>query len=423
MYLVCTKADRIAGFDAFFEGTDRAAREGVWGATLPCEGAARGDAAARFDHHYAALVDGLRQMSVERLSRRHGGVPAPGVLSFPLEFAALAPVLRAFVAKLFEDNPYQHPPLWRGFYFTSALRGGAADGHAAERVARRFGLDLHPGTGAATPAARAAEDRLDPQGTGDGRAACAGEGRFLKDLYTQRRLRRPRARQAPRQPGAAACACPRLRRRRRRARARPRRLELVVPRQPAARRRGARRPRPGDRACSATAPTSPRASRRSRSCRTASSSSSAAAPRRCRRSASASYQGDALAARLREEYYDGLRQLMLEPVARAIEAFLGEVERNAARLQPMTRAPASAAAPLAAASAGTTTAALYAEASPASVEDAYNALKTYLMLGDRSRLEAAHLNDQLARFWRGWLEAQRGDEVPREQTRPAAPNA
>ncbi len=57
--------------------------------------------------------------------------------------------------------------------------------------------------------------------------------------------------------------------------------------------------------------------------------------------------------------------------------------------------------------------ALYAAASADSVEDAYNALKTYLMLGDPARREAGHLNDQLARFWRGWLEAKRGD-MPRE---------
>jgi type VI protein secretion system component VasK len=48
------------------------------------------------------------------------------------------------------------------------------------------------------------------------------------------------------------------------------------------------------------------------------------------------------------------------------------------------------------------------------VADAYNALKTYLMLGDKTHAEPGHLNDQLTRFWRGWLEANRG-AMPREQ--------
>jgi len=48
------------------------------------------------------------------------------------------------------------------------------------------------------------------------------------------------------------------------------------------------------------------------------------------------------------------------------------------------------------------------------VEDAYNALKTYLMLADRSHLESGHLTDQITRFWRGWLESNRG-ATPRDQ--------
>ncbi|HWW70068.1 MAG TPA: ImcF-related family protein, partial [Duganella sp.] len=56
----------------------------------------------------------------------------------------------------------------------------------------------------------------------------------------------------------------------------------------------------------------------------------------------------------------------------------------------------------------------FKDANPANVEDAYNALKTYLMLSDKSRAEASHLNDQLTRFWRVWLDSNRGT-MPREQ--------
>jgi len=48
------------------------------------------------------------------------------------------------------------------------------------------------------------------------------------------------------------------------------------------------------------------------------------------------------------------------------------------------------------------------------VEDGYNALKTYLMLAERQRMEPGHLTDQITRFWRGWLEANRGT-MPRDQ--------
>ncbi|MFX6201792.1 ImcF-related family protein, partial [Acinetobacter baumannii] len=56
----------------------------------------------------------------------------------------------------------------------------------------------------------------------------------------------------------------------------------------------------------------------------------------------------------------------------------------------------------------------YKDSSATSVEDAYNALKTYLMLSDTSRAESSHLSDQITRFWRGWLETNRGT-MPREQ--------
>ncbi|MFX7866156.1 ImcF-related family protein, partial [Acinetobacter baumannii] len=56
----------------------------------------------------------------------------------------------------------------------------------------------------------------------------------------------------------------------------------------------------------------------------------------------------------------------------------------------------------------------YTDASPTNVEDGYNALKTYLMLSDKRHVEVAHLTDQVTRFWRGWLEDNRGN-MPREQ--------
>lgn len=57
-----------------------------------------------------------------------------------------------------------------------------------------------------------------------------------------------------------------------------------------------------------------------------------------------------------------------------------------------------------------------AAAAPASAQDQknqrmdvdYNALKTYLMLHDRSHMEEAQLSDQLPRYWRPWLVAHKG---------------
>ena len=81
---------------------------------------------------------------------------------------------------------------------------------------------------------------------------------------------------------------------------------------------------------------------------------------------------------------------MAQPVATALETVLAELVANPAQLD------------------------VAAGATPASITDHYNALKTYLMLGDKTRAEQGHLNDQLTRYWRGWLDANRG-AMPREQ--------
>jgi type VI secretion system protein ImpL len=134
------------------------------------------------------------------------------------------------------------------------------------------------------------------------------------------------------------------------------------------------------------------------------------------------YQGALLDRKLREEYFNGVREVMLKPVGQTLEAFLAEVNNNAAscsRWRGQRSAAGSTSAPpnatqAEAAAAINNSAQQFKDASPTDAEDAYNALKTYLMLGDKSRAEAGHLNDQITRFWRVWLDTNRGS-MPREQ--------
>ncbi|MCP6220911.1 hypothetical protein NL456_27915, partial [Klebsiella pneumoniae] len=76
-----------------------------------------------------------------------------------------------------------------------------------------------------------------------------------------------------------------------------------------------------------------------------------------------------------QEYFNGVRQVMLQPVSQTLEAFLAEVNANAGKLQPMTRTPTSAARPLDEGGAQKAGPDRFAQASPERVEDAYNALK------------------------------------------------
>ncbi|MGO1891559.1 MAG: type VI secretion protein IcmF/TssM N-terminal domain-containing protein, partial [Luteimonas sp.] len=135
VYVVFTKADLIAGFTEFFRGMDPSERENVWGATLPFDpGGEKADALSAFDTHFDELADGLREMSLAQMAMARGREVSPGLLTLPLEFVGIKPALRTFIATLFEENPYQYPPVFRGFYFTSALQEGHSVHYASERV-------------------------------------------------------------------------------------------------------------------------------------------------------------------------------------------------------------------------------------------------------------------------------------------------
>ena len=395
VYVVFTKADLISGFAEFFEDRDRDERERVWGATLPYDPSAKTDVVASFDRHFDELNDGLKEASVTRMSMHRGEKLPPGVLTFPLEFTALKAPLRTFITTLFEDNPYQFRPIFRGFYFTSAVQEGQSTGRASQRVAERFGLT--PAVGSAPTAAVVAQN-----------------GFFLRDLfskvvfadrnlvqqYTSRSKLRWRYaaffggalllgamlagwtwsyvgnRQLVANVQADLNKAIKLQEGRIDLASRLEALEIVQDRVDQLQRYRDERP------WSLTL---------------------------------GLYQGEAIEQKLRATYLAGLQEVMLKPTTAAIAAYLSEVNANAAQLQPLARAADGSPTP-----AKTNTTAspepmgVYSAASVSNVSDAYNALKTYIMLGDRSRVETGHMGDQLTRFWRGWLEANRGS-MPREQ--------
>lgn len=387
VYIVFTKIDLVAGFAEFFDDCDAAERARVWGATLAYDADGSADPVARFDEHFDRLYEGLREQSVARMALYRGEKLGAGVLTFPLEFSAVRPALRAFVATLFEDNPFQFKPIFRGFYFTSALQEGRAAGTSSERVADRFGLKLAP----------AVDMPVSSQG-----------GFFLRDLFSKvifadRSLVRQYASRTRTRMRAAAFAASvvgfglvlgalawsyvsnerlvshvqadltkavRLQEGRQDLASRIEALELMQDRIEQLERY--REDRPAGLGFGL-------------------------------------YQGDMLEAKLRTEYFHGVQQILLKPVAESLEGYLAEVNRRSAELSPAQPGATEKVAARPDASAQP-----YRDASPTDVQDAYNALKTYLMLGSREHIEPGHLNDQLARFWRNWLENNRG-EMPRER--------
>jgi type VI secretion system protein ImpL len=403
VYVVFTKADLIAGFVDFFEDRDRGERDQVWGATLPYQVQGRVDAAAAFDAQFDTLYQGLKEASVARMSLHRGEQLPPGVLTFPLEFAALKPALRTFVHTLFEDNPFQFQPIFRGFYFTSAVQEGQSTSRASQRVAEQFGLQLQPGTAAAVYSQSGfflrdlfsrvifADRQLVQQYTSRTKlhlryATFFGGVALLGALLAGWTWSYTGNRQLVANVEADLIKAQRVQEQRVDLQSRLEALEILQDRLEQMQRY--RDTRPWSIGLGL-------------------------------------YQGHAIEDRLREEYFHGLQVVLLKPAAQAMEAYLTEVNAHADELKPLRRTPdgslmadepEAAGVRLASAleQAPPAAGSRYTRSSAAEVTEAYNALKAYLMLGDRSRLETGHMSDQLTRFWRAWLEDNRGS-MTREQ--------
>ncbi|MEX3943767.1 type VI secretion system membrane subunit TssM [Paraburkholderia sp. BR10937] len=395
VYVMFTKADLITGFTEFFSSNDRQEYDRVWGATLPYEPDEKRDIVALFDERFEELYEGLKEISIAQMSLSRGKQLSPGQLSFPLEFSAIKPALRAFLATLFENNPFQYKPIFRGFYFTSALQEGETSSAAAQRIANRFVLSA--------------------EGLPKPHSAFSKNGFFLRDLFskvifadrqTVKQFASPaktRLRYATFFGFVAVLALAlggwtwstignqqlvanvqadldnveRLQQNRNDLQSRLQAMDILEDR--IEQLEQFRRDRPLAVSLGL-------------------------------------YQGDRLEQHLLEEYYSGVRQIMLTPVSQNLASFLKDVDAHPELLAPMSHTPDSGAIPVSAhtAMAGGSQGGLYSAASSTSVEDAYNALKTYLMLSDKRHVEAAHLTDQIARFWRGWLETNRGN-MPRDE--------
>ncbi|MCD2518431.1 type VI secretion system membrane subunit TssM [Massilia sp. G4R7] len=390
VYVVFTKADLITGFNEFFQDAERGERDRIWGATLPYSQNVTGQQVLdQFDARFDELYEGLKDMSAANMALQWRERMPPGVFTFPLEFSNIKGPLRAFIATLFEENPFQFKPVFRGFYFTSALQEGEPVSVSSERVARRFDIKLQPHEEGEVQQQQGyfllnlfrkvifADKDLVAQYASPAKIrmryaafiACVAVAGLALGGWTWSTMNN---RQLVANVEADLAQAARVQAKRVDLQSRFEALQILQDRIEQLERY--REDRPLSLSLGL-------------------------------------YQGDYLERKLREEYFSGVREVMLKPVGESLEGFLTEVNRNAAALQPSARAgSASDAAAQTAAQASQQ----FKDSSPTSSEDAYNALKTYLMLSDPARAEGAHLNDQLTRFWRNWLDANRG-AMPREE--------
>jgi type VI secretion system protein ImpL len=390
VYVVFTKTDLIDGFVELFEDQDQIEREQVWGATLPFETQAKADAATSFDAYFDELCDGLKQVSIVRMAQRRGEALAPGVLTFPLEFAALRAPLRTFITTLFEDNPFQFRPIFRGFYFTSAVQQGQSRAKSSAQVLERFAMS--PASDASSPVQA---------------QVVANHGFFLKNLFSKVILadknlvqqytsrRKVLWRYGAFLVGALALGTA---------------LTVWTSAYLQNEQWVAQVQLDLERV---TKIQNERQDLQSRlqaldTLQQHLQHVQAQQASTWRQLGLGRSQYRVIEKKLSAEYFAGLKSIMLKPTADSIASYLAEVNtQTLSKISANQTNPAAQ--PNAATAAATDDASPYSKPSSTDASLAYDALKTYIMLGNpQAHFDAGHLVRQVTYFWRDWLEANRG---------------
>ncbi|MEY4750580.1 MAG: type secretion system rane subunit TssM [Pseudomonadota bacterium] len=144
VYVLVTKADLIGGFNETFENLGKDERDQVWGFTFPVDaGETVGDNPLR---DFASLYQQLQKRLVEQLLDRMEAERDVGrrtaQFAFPQEFAALQAPLADFLRQVCSGGgTLETTPRVRGVYFTSGTQEGSPIDRVVGALGRNFGID------------------------------------------------------------------------------------------------------------------------------------------------------------------------------------------------------------------------------------------------------------------------------------------
>ena len=141
VYVLFTKADRIAGFVEFFSKLGREERDQVWGVTFPLDdGRDDGGAIAGFLAGFDGLLGRLNDQLLERVQDEGDLQRRRLIYSFPQQLASLRDIANEFLTDCFRPSRLEARPLPRGVYFTSGTQDGMPIDRLLGTMAATFGL-------------------------------------------------------------------------------------------------------------------------------------------------------------------------------------------------------------------------------------------------------------------------------------------
>ncbi len=140
VYVLVTKTDLIAGFNETFDAFGKDLRDQVWGFTFDAASTAS-QALASFDPEFSSLEQRLNSALFERLQAERDAAKRAAIFAFPVEFSSVRPVLGEFMRAVFASGgTLQEEARLRGVYFTSGTQEGTPIDRVMGALSRSFGV-------------------------------------------------------------------------------------------------------------------------------------------------------------------------------------------------------------------------------------------------------------------------------------------
>ncbi len=142
VYVLFTKSDLVAGFMEFFDDLGREEREQVWGLTLPMDDSKNTEGVVQhFGAEFDALVARINDRVLTRLNQERDVQRRALIYAFPQQIAALRETALRFLEEVFRPSRFEDRALLRGVYFTSGTQEGTPIDRLMGVLAGNFGLD------------------------------------------------------------------------------------------------------------------------------------------------------------------------------------------------------------------------------------------------------------------------------------------
>ena len=141
VYVLFTKCDMIAGFMEFFDDLGLEERGQVWGMTFPLEeGENTGATIQMLTSEMDTLMQRINQRFLARMQQERDPQRRARIFTFPQQLASLRGVSNQFLIEIFRPSRFEEPTLLRGVYFTSGTQEGTPIDRIMGSLSRTFGV-------------------------------------------------------------------------------------------------------------------------------------------------------------------------------------------------------------------------------------------------------------------------------------------